>query len=1080
MTYTNNNVSTDETTKTVTIRQEEFNLKTANLRKDYHHVIYATTVNVGSATNYGTNLTVYAARVLVDASGETIYVGQIPEPVREKWPGYKPGDRRDATTFKRGTHDGEDGPNGADAEKGKNGGDVTIYAGKIQGGALRISSKGGPGSRGQDGGNGKDGAQPPERGKPAMPKEVQVGVEYIDRNRQTPKYGWGDDVTKIGYERLSDAYLLVAHNANAGTDGGHGGHAGLAGKPGEGGNGGHILVSTLVEAPAVTTLLAGGLAGLTAVHGKPGAGAPAGLGAKYLYKADASLVSIDWSAYDEDDKWDKEWNTKNSTFMGFSIDQFDNLKVHSNYIVKDGDHKKLRLRNSSGKNGRSGGYGKTGEANPPPVPTAGKGADGSFKQERLDGKGEVFRSVPYAYLLMLQRSAAAALFNGDSDEAAEILRWLLLLTTPHKDARSSASEDEKNRRRIYYDSENALLTRDRDPGASARCIYKDIKLYSEFVEKSLDHVTRQTEYLTKYKKAEDKLGERKKALDDAIKEAQDRIDHLKGNTSTPGSIDYYVEKEQQLRTAISELDVQILDYKEKLEDMPTNLQSEIDAEIRKKTEITVWTALEFIGMAAGVAMNFASAAGSIKDMVSKVTDFYKETLDLTSWGQILKDGIWKREFSDIKADLSTLLDLKEWEKASKSTKELIKSATDFWGKVNAYEALAKSKGSTDFAFNILDVQASVLIFDTGKLELKKKRNEFETFIYKFIDGYEQAREWKHVFSDYFDTADTRFDMLKHLSDLQAQRRDLEYKRSLYQRNKELLVTQKDKVDFDAANFQGEDIIKTMEANLNLAFGEALIRITDEARAYKIWTLDDHTFPKLPKNPTVEDLRSNFHEPLWTKIQTALSSTNLPAHTAAANTVDEQTLDDNTFYWRREKYPQLFEMLQKKRLDDTTQKEKHRITLTIPVDDRSSVYSERITDAKVYLRGAKTRDGSPFRCVLKHAGVSGFFTRSKKVVTCYQEPRGVEFSYVVKDDAPDYHHSGAIEDPFGEHDKKVQKIRYSPYTTWEIELEPNYERRRGGTIYNRDIDLSGLKSIELRFDLYQNSFGLKSTRGRVRK
>ena len=47
---------------------------------------------------------------------------------------------------------------------------------------------------------------------------------------------------------------------------------------------------------------------------------------------------------------------------------------------------------------------------------------------------------------------------------------------------------------------------------------------------------------------------RKKALDDSIKEAESYVKHLTGDTLTPGSILYYLEKEKQLKAAISDLD----------------------------------------------------------------------------------------------------------------------------------------------------------------------------------------------------------------------------------------------------------------------------------------------------------------------------------------------------------------------------------------------------------------------------------------------------------------------------------------------------------------------------------------------
>lgn len=1058
---TTSNITTDEHTKTVTIRQAEYSLQQGSALKGYHHVIYATTVHVKKGfVNPGCNLTVYTAHLLVDSDGGQIDVSGV------DGTGYNAGDRQDATGYKQGTRDGENGGDGHDGEPGQKGGDVTIYAGRIQGGPLELISNGGAGGRAQDGGHGKDGKQPPEQPKPSRPELVVVGYETVNY-RRTPKYGWDDDVTTLGESSFWNAYLRVANRAKPGLNGGHGGHAGLAGTPGDGGRGGQITVRTLVNpAITITPTTTGGDAGGAAQHGTPGSGGAAGLGAKYLYKADAGGVAIDWSAYDEDSKWDEHWNTQHSkAVFGIKVDHFEDLGVDGNYIVKDGDYKKLKLRAAPGTKGNGGGYGPEGTATPPPIPPAQRGKDGAFDPKVLEAPGPALRDLPYPYLLALQRSATLALLHRD-EAAADVLRWLLLLTSPYRNAAPDASDDAINRHRIYHETNNALLTIDRGAGDwAARCIYKDIGEYSDFVESSLDHVVEQERFFNDFQAAQEDLTARKTALDGAISETQDHITHLTGDTMTPGSIVYYQEKEKQIKEAIGRLDVQVLDYKFKLESMPHALQEAIDAKIREQTQITVWNMLEFAGMAAGVVVNFASAAGSIMSMVNKVKDFYKEALDLGSWSEIIKEGLWNREFTELKDDLKKLLDTDEWKNASKDAKAFITSVTDFHGKIKAYEEISKSRKSADFALDALDVQASVLVFDTAKLELKKQRNEFEAFIVAFLEDYQEARAWKHLFTDYFDTSETRFDLLAHLADVQAERREVEYQRSVYQRNLEVLHAQKDRLEFQPDDVNAEDARTSLETNVYLALEQTLNRIVDQGRAFTIWTLETHTFPPISGTLDARSLRLTFHNPLWDKIHVLLSSTSTPTH---------QDFSSNPYVWRREDYRAQFAAFE----------ETGRITLSLPITKDTTIYFRRLIDAKVYLRGATTTGNAPFYCVLRHSGISNFLNRDRNVVTCYQQPRSIEFSYVVEGIEPTYNHPNAIQTSFDVRSVESRegrgRIRYSPYTTWEIQIIKNYQQEAGATIYNHDIDLSAVEAIELRYVALYNSFHMPKRAAQTRQ
>ena len=488
MTTTANSIVTDEKTKTVTIRQETFSLQEGTFRKGYRHVVYATTVEAKQGfINPGSDLTVYAARFVVDSAGGKIDLsGEDEAPIESKRP--------DANTFKTPSLYGGDGGKGEDGKPGGAGGDIAIYAAKMLGGTFELVSRGGNGSRAQDGGNGKDGAQPEEdKNLPQRPKQV-----VVERVGDTPgqehsqdRTDWGDDVDKAGKDSTG-AYLLVARNSPKGSPGGNGGNAGVAGKPGDGGSGGRIRLF-VTHSNDIKSDVGGGYKGGEAKNGNPGSGASGGLGRRYLYKADAGMVQIDWSAYNDDDKWDKHWNTKNSTtLVFFGVDHFKDLGVKSDYIVWDGEYKKLKLRADSGPNGRNGGYGSNGDAKAPAIPTATAGARGSFACEPVDSAGDIFREIPYPYLLMLQRSATASLLNRDIDEAADILRWLMLLTSGYRNARENDPEDVRNRQRLYCEAEQALLTRDRDDaatGRAARCVYKDIERYSDFIEQALDHIT---------------------------------------------------------------------------------------------------------------------------------------------------------------------------------------------------------------------------------------------------------------------------------------------------------------------------------------------------------------------------------------------------------------------------------------------------------------------------------------------------------------------------------------------------------------------------------------------------------------
>ncbi len=826
--------------------------------------------------------------------------------------------------------------------------------------------------------------------------------------------------------------------------GGHGGHAGLAGRPGDGGRGGAVTVRVFSKySTAIRADVAGGAKGAVAKHGKPGGGAKGGLGGAYKYKSKFGFIDIDWSTYTGDERWNEYWNTRKAT-----INRFKDLGVNSAYVVEEGGHKMLKERASPGAGGRAGGYGASGGATEPPVPAANDGPTGSFAQNALDAGGAPFRDVPLAYVLMLQRSAAAAEFDRDTDRLAGILRWIMVVTAAYRHLPPDAPDDAKQRQAIHFETEQALLARAGAAGApdaanrATRCAQTDIQLYANFVNDSLKHAERQEELVAKYERDAAKLADRKRALDETIFDAAEHMKQLTGSSLTPGSILYYQAKERELKDAIGTLDLQLVDYRYRLEHMDRKLQDAIDAKIRKESAMDVWTVLEFVGMAAGIVMNFASAAGSIKAMIGTVKDFYKETLDLDTVGEILKDGVWNREFSQVKTEMAAFLETKEWEKVDKGRKAFITSVTDFQAKIAAYDAILASRKTVSYTLEPVDVQASVLVFDTAKLGLKKQRNDFEAFIVKFLEEYEEAREWKHLFADYFDTADTRFDMLSRLADVQATRRDLEYQLRVQQRSMALLEAQRAALDFDPQSADADDIRTGLDASVNLALTHALERIRDEGRAYTIWTLEEQRFPALPPNVDAKTLRAKFHQPLSNKIADAIAKATVPAQSDFVNT---------PFVWKRADYPAEFD-----RFDKTGQ-----MILTVSPDPSSNLYFERVIDAKVVLRGGRVAADSAFYCVLKHHGISHFVNRDRAIVTCYQQPRSIEFSYVLDGDKPNYVHDGAIRQTF-DVAEAVARIRYSPYATWEITVPLDYvQSQHHSYVYNKQLKRGAIDAIELR-------------------
>jgi hypothetical protein len=1041
----------DQATKTVTIRQNEYILQKDSIVLGYHHIIYAGTVRIKKGVkNPGCNLTIYAAQLIIDEAGGSIDLSGVAGKA------YKAGDRSEtnAIGYKSGTHDGTNGKNGKAGGKGQNGGSVTINAGIITGGKLEIISNGGDAGRGQDGGNGVNGEIPPAQGDPAMPKKIKTGTKLVYVSGGVTKtvnvYAWGKNVLEIG--KSGNYKLLVTKSSKVGSRGGHGGNAGIAGKSGNAGNAGTVIINSLTNnnIQLLPSLIAGKLA-TNAQFGKPGTAAIGGRGAFFLYKASVGFIDINWSRYNRHDDWDRHWSN------GVHITNF---KVNSKYVVTKNSKKSLKLREVTGKKGKNGGYGATGLTSKPAIPTAVKGENGSVSKGLLS-KPEQFKSISHSYILMLQRSASIALVNRNQKLATPLLHWLMFLTSTYKNIGTNASAEARERQLIYQESENALYTMDKNlditviKSEAKRCIHRDIKLYSDFVETSLLHVENQSKYFHEFQQQERTKAQQIKTLKNAISETKEHILLIVGSDLKPGGIDHFRETERQLKSSLGDLDLQLLDYRQQLTHMPTNLQNEVDTKYFEETQISLWDLLDYFSMAAGIIINFASAASSIVTMINKAKDFYLELLELSSWAEILKDGLWNRNFMDIKSDISTLMEGKEWKGVKDDSKKFIGSVVDFQAKIAAYEKLLNSRADIDFGFDIMDIQASILIFDVAKLKLIKQRNQLENSLRDFLDDYEAAKDWKYIFTDFFDTSITRFNMLAHLADNQAERRQLEYQKSLCERN---IKTMQEELNLLQANTTNTDYAASrdsMENNLYLAINQGLERVMDEYRAYQIWALSDTAIAKIGQDLSARLLRSKYHEKIWELINLRLGNINKPS-----------TKDKKASPFKLE--------LRETGLDfKETYFDKNsgswRFIITLPLNLRSNIYFQQLTDIKVHLKGASVAKGSEFHCILRHSGISRFLDKNRQEVLAYQNKRSIELSYIIENGMPKYDYSGAIKSTFDDQLHWKQRIYYSPFTTWEIEIIPNYQQDTDSLVYNKDIDWSGFTEIEFPYKVFYQSF-----------
>jgi hypothetical protein len=1037
----------DEESKTITIRQSVYTLNKDAFVVGYHHIIYANQINIQTGwINPGMDLSLYASVIEIDKNGGCIDVSGV------DGYSYKAGDKKNGVGTKAGTHDGADGVNGKDGGAGQDSGHVKFVAGVIRGGKLEIKAFGGNGGRAQDGGNGVDGKTPPDKNTVARPKAIIVGTKLESLNgsyKTVNVYGWDKDVKEIGHSGIYKLY--VAHEAKQGGRGGNGGNAGLPGVAGAGGKGGQINICSLAKMDSPFSYnLKGGEKGSNASFGSAAKGIKGSLGGKYLYKGHVGFINTDWSTLDENNDWKNHWSN-GVHLRNFGVTTFVDSK-NGHYV--------LQLRNKPGGHGADGGYGPKGLKLKPQIQQAIKGMDGSNTTTILENPNQ-FKSNPWPYFLLLQRCAAIALANRQRQSAIDSLQWLIFLTSAYRNLNSTASNQDQEIFRIYNESETALLTIDREQNLNRakRSVYKDIKDYADFVETSMSHIRLQTKYFQEFHDSIELKNQQINILNKAIAESNNHIGELTGNKLTPGSIVFLQENETQIKNGLAELDLQLTNYKIILKQMPTNLQSELDKEYFKKTQIGIWDLLEFFSMAAGVVINFASAASSIVSMVKEVKNFYLASMELTTWANILKDGIWNREFTDLKSDISELVSTSEFKAMNKNGKSFITSVTDFQGKILAYDELVQSRKFVDFDLDIQDIQASVLIFDMAKLNLKKQRTELESSLRSFLDDYKSAQEWEHVFKDFFDTSITRFNMLAHLADIQAERRQLELQRSQYRRNVETQQNELNKLKLNSTNTDIAATKDSFEANMYLALNEGLERIRDEYQAYRIWTQNELPFPSIKQNLSVDVLHSIFHKPVWDLIKQEISKSSPPSSRDFADTPYRRE-----FNITPQKFKQFY-------YDEN--KKVWRFVITIPLDFSADIYFQRLIDAKVYLDGAQVDEGSAFYCILRHRGISRYLNRDKQKARAFQNKHSVAFSYIVENGKPNYNHAGAIQTPFDDRSNWKTRIRYSPFTTWEIEIIPNYKQNLQSKVYNQNIDFSNLKSIEFRYEAFFNSYSLNN-------
>lgn len=1040
--------SIDVATKTVTINQPDFNLHQDSLLPGYHHRIFATTMRIDDdCATSGYDLTISTAQIIVGKAGAKIDTSGL-----QGDDGTSP-TSPDAIGVSRGL-DGNPGGTGADGKDGGDAGQITINCAQIIGGALRLIGNGGDGGKAQSGGNGSDGGRVDAAGDAPFPRKVQVGTQTIPGNVKyttAPVYGWGDDVDRIGHNQtivlgvvVAEPELFRAHKAQAGLRGRNGGNAGLAGKPGNGGNAANIAVTTLRALPALPTItVESGTAGGKGAHGKPGASTQGGLGGHFLYRAEIGLAVVDWSIFKNEGGWKEHlYGTKH----------FQNMNVGSEHMTADG--KGLVPRARSGADGTPGKWGPDGLASAPPVKQGTAGQTGQSATQVIVNISAPDKDYPLSYLISLQRSATIAIANRDTDTARVILEWVLFLSGRHAVLPADATMDQTAFNRIYRDAGQSVLTLGRDELLVEKAnVYSDIDKYTDFVASSVAHLEKQSRMLADFTAATNDKTLNATHLTGAIDEARAYQRHLMGTSMEAGSINFLRSRESDIKQSIGTLDVDIFNLRNRLGQMDTVLQSAIDKKFHEQSKVTLEMVLEVTMMAVGIAASVYSFGSSLSAVSGQVKKFYLDKLDVQNWSEILKTGLFDSNFAEISADIGNIMDLEGFEKLTealtKATKGLVKDVVDFGGKSMAYFEFLNSR--RQLKTDMVDIQASVLTFDTAKLELHRQRAQLEADLHKLLDEFDEAREWRMIFDNFFHTCNTRFDNLAHLAELQAARREAEFQLGLSKRNEEALQAQLDLQNFNPESAQAQTSYQSLMSNHALATEQGLQRVLDMGRAYRAWSLDTHAFPKIPQNLKATDLTNRFYKPLSDKIKLRLS---------AFKRRSEQAMPARDI--PRSLFPQSDEDFHNACFDQTIGA--WRFNFSLPLGRDANAYHVRLLDIRAYPVGLTVADGTEVYCVLVHRGVSTFIDAEKAPVRTFQVPRAITYSFRTSPDGTrDTAYSGIVKSTFD--DAGAERVRYSPYATWELRVHPDHQLIEGGNIYNQKLDWSAFERIEVNYSAY---------------
>jgi hypothetical protein len=649
--------------------------------------------------------------------------------------------------------------------------------------------------------------------------------------------------------------------------------------------------------------------------------------------------------------------------------------------------------------------------------------------------------------------------------------------------------------------------------------YTDIEKYSQYVENYLDHVEMIEEKFFNYKDAQGNRERQIALINEGIERADTFKAHLQGGKDENGSLEFKKDKARKIKNAIAEFEDQLETGYRELQAMPNSLQEEINKKIAEQNKLKISDILTFISMSLsvagalqGVAVSFKKILDRNKTRLNSITQDISNKWTSQDWGQkgfdTFKSEIKREYYSTYKIG-SEEIDL-----VGNKTIALVQAGLTTALKVELYKERQKSaKKIGEHKVDKLDVEAAVLPSEKQRLELKMQRNAFKAFIHEFLDQFKAARTWRQKISDYFDTGEARFDALDHLSKLQAEIRSLEFKVSMFERDKRLLeekmAAEKFQPNQDAVNL-------ALETNYRLAIRAALDKIVDEARAYRIWTLAPYDLPEIPANMSVNLLRDRFHNPLWERITEQLLKEHKPA--------EEDFGPRHPFIWNKDDYPDAFAQLRRGEW----------VRLNLPLNLGNEIYHQQLTQVRIFLKGANLMSNSPVRFLLRHPGHCTQLVRKllfsldpekfnlndrrskwkerfknelslskeapifdsatiiervpqevwllnddgrvlsirlekgllnvyeRQSVSYYLEDRTFEGSYMIKNGEPEYDHEGAIHQDVMD---TWTEIGYSPFTMWELKITPNY--REGD--FNKDIDWDGLTEIQLRYSAFRKSF-----------